>query len=118
MQTAKKIEADGNTFELNVSPEDSVFIERHFTRHTKRDLAIRSLPIPEKPLWLHLTVRLIRFYQKNFSGRLGNRCVFDPSCSHYSEQAFRQKGFVTGAKLTMKRLYRCRAKNGGVDEIE
>jgi uncharacterized protein len=114
----KKIEIDGNTFEINVDSKDSVIIERHFSRYTKRDLEIRNLPIPIKPIWLHMTIYLIRFYQKRVSHKLGNRCVFDPSCSHYSELAFRRKGFIKGFKITIKRLYRCRPNNGGVDEVK
>ncbi|HCQ16660.1 MAG TPA: membrane protein insertion efficiency factor YidD, partial [Cryomorphaceae bacterium] len=50
--------------------------------------------------------------------RLGNRCVFDPSCSHYAEQAFREKGFFKGVKLTLIRLRRCNPSNGGTDLLK
>jgi conserved hypothetical protein YidD len=118
MQDERKIEVDGNEFELNVDPKDAIIIERHFSGYTKRDREIERLRIPSKPTWLNIIVRLIRFYQKNISHRLGNRCVFVPSCSHYAETAFREKGFVKGMKLTVKRLYRCRPANGGVDELK
>jgi putative membrane protein insertion efficiency factor len=115
---AKKIEINGNSFELDVDPKDAVIIERHFSRYTVRDMQIRKLPVPEKPLWLNLIVRLIRFYQKYISHRLGNRCVFDPSCSHYAESAFRQNGFFKGIKQTIKRLNKCRPQNGGIHELQ
>lgn len=114
----KKIEIDKNTFELNINPKDAIIVERFFTHNTKRDLEISSLSISQKPIWLNTLIKLIRYYQKNISHRLGNRCVFDPSCSHYSELAFRKKGFFKGVQLTIARLYRCRSKNGGIDELK
>ena len=112
-----KIEIDGSTIEFDVESKDAPIVERHFYKYTKRDLEIRNKPLPNRPLWLNGVVRLIRFYQTYISQKLGNRCVFDPSCSHYSEVAFRKKGFVNGMKFTLKRLHRCRPKNGGVDEL-
>jgi len=107
-----------DTFDINAGSKDSAIIERYFTGCTKRDSAIKNLPVPQKPVWLNLVIRLIRYYQKNISHKLGNRCVFDPSCSHYSELAFRQEGLVNGIKLTLKRLHRCRPQNGGIDELK
>jgi putative membrane protein insertion efficiency factor len=106
---------DIDSFEINANEKDLIIIQRHLTKHTARDLEIQNLPIPQKPVWLQITVRLIRMYQKRISPALGNRCVFDPSCSRYSEMAFRKKGFIDGLKLTIKRLKRCRPENGGVD---
>ncbi|WP_428665741.1 membrane protein insertion efficiency factor YidD [Runella sp.] len=113
----KNIKIGNDTFEFNVDPKDAVLIERHFAKLTKRDKEIESLTIPDKPIWLNLIIRSIRFYQGNLSHRLGNRCVFDPSCSHYAELAFREKGFLKGVKLTIARLKRCRPENGGIDEL-
>ena len=36
-----------------------------------------------------------------------NRCSFYPSCSRYSEDAFKKHGIVIGALLTFDRLQRC-----------
>ena len=107
-----------NKFEFNVNPKDAIIIERAFNKHTKLDLEIQNLDIPKKPLWLNLVVRMLRFYQNNISEKLGNRCVFDPSCSRYSEVAYRKKGFYKGTILTIKRLHRCRPKNGGIDILK
>lgn len=117
MTAPKKIQVDNNTFELNVDSKDVVLIERHFARLTKRDMEIENLKLPPKPLWLNLIIRSIRFYQSSISHRLGNRCVFDPSCSHYAELAFREYGLSEGLKLTIDRLKRCRPENGGTDEL-
>jgi uncharacterized protein len=113
----KIIQTGDDQFELQVDAKNAVLIERHFSKHTKRDVAIHTLPIPLRPYWLRIIVRCIRFYQKHISRKLGNRCVFDPGCSHYAEMAFRQKGFYRGLKLTIARLKRCRPENGGVDEL-
>ncbi len=105
-------------FKFNVSSKDSIIVERAFNKHTKLDLKIQKQKIPQKPIWLNFTIRILRFYQNNISEKLGNRCVFDPSCSRYSEVAYRKKGFVKGTILTIKRLYRCRPKNGGIDSLK
>jgi len=104
-----------DSFEINANEKDMIIIQRHLMTHTHRDLEIQNLPIPKKPIWLNLIVRLLRFYQKWISPRLGNRCVFDPSCSRYSELVFRKKGFFQGLRLTFSRLKRCRPENGGID---
>ena len=106
-----------NSFEFNVQPKDAVFIQRQFLGKTANDIEIENLPVPAKPIWLCIIVKAIRLYQKSISKKIGNRCVFDPSCSHYAEIAFRKKGFIKGMLLTTKRLYRCRPKNGGIDTI-
>ena len=117
MNKTENVEFRKDSFEINADEKDSVLIQRHFTKHTKLDLEIQDLSIPKKPIWLNLTVRMIRFYQNNISEKLGNRCVLDPSCSRYSELAFREKGFFKGMTLTVNRLKRCRPENGGIDKL-
>lgn len=111
------VKTENDVFEINADQKDAVIIQRHFAKHTQLDLQIQNLEVPKKPIWLNLTVCLLRYYQKNISPKLGNRCVFDPSCSRYSELAFRKKGFLKGFMLTIDRLRRCRAKNGGTDML-
>jgi uncharacterized protein len=117
LEATKQIDVGGDIFHIAANEKDAPIIERHFCGHTKRDMAIKALPIPQKPFWLNWVVRLIRGYQKRLAHRLGNRCVFDPSCSHYAELAFREKGFRMGILLTLKRLRRCRPGHGGIDEL-
>lgn len=107
-----------DTFEFNIDSKNSVIVKRQLFGKTERDVEIEQLVIPNKPFWLKVVVKLIRFYQMRISEKLGNRCVFDPSCSHYSEVAYRKKGLIKGTNLTLKRLYRCRPKNGGIDELK
>lgn len=113
----EKIEIGDDSFEISANEKDAILIQRHFSKYTKMDLEIQNLPVPKKPIWLNLTVRMLRFYQNNISEKLGNRCVFDPSCSRYSELAFREKGFFKGLNLTINRLKRCRPENGGIDKL-
>jgi len=114
----ERIKTGEASFEINVDEKDAAFVQRLFMGHTKLDLEIQNLPIPKKPIWLYGVVKMIRFYQNHISKKLGNRCVFDPSCSRYSELAFRQEGFFKGLYLTIKRLKRCRSSNGGVDILD
>ncbi|HAD96006.1 MAG TPA: hypothetical protein DCG19_01305 [Cryomorphaceae bacterium] len=118
MSQKKGIEGKKPVLEIVADSRDAVFIERYFTEYTQRDLQIQQLPIPQRPFWLRVTVKSIRLYRKHLSRRLGNRCVFDPSCSHYAEQAFREKGFYQGIKLTLSRLRRCNPSNGGTDLLK
>ncbi len=108
----------GDKIEFNVNEKDAIFIQRQFSGKTQRDIEIEKLEIPNRPILVFFAIKLIRFYQKKISKKLGNRCVFDPSCSHYSEMAFRKKGIFKGSLFTIKRLYRCRPKNGGIDEMK
>lgn len=107
----------GDKFEFDVAASDAVIIQRQFLGKTKRDIEIEQVPVARKPAWLAFVIKAIRFYQRKYSTRLGNRCVFDPSCSHYAEMAFRKKGLMLGCLYTIRRLFRCHAKNGGVDEL-
>lgn len=106
-----------NTYNFNVNDKDKIIVHRHLFGKTERDIEIETLKIPLKPTWLRIVVKMIRFYQKKISNKLGNRCVFDPSCSHYAEVAYREKGFLKGSLQTIKRLNRCRPNNGGIDEL-
>lgn len=104
-----------NNFELNVDECLRPSLERQLTGTTKMDKEIDLLPIPQNPLSIKYGIQLIRFYRKIRPKNIGNRCVFEPSCSHYSEVAIRENGLFRGSILTFKRLLRCRPGNGGVD---
>jgi len=104
-----------DTFELAVDESARPSVERELTGTTPGDARISALPLPSGPLSTRLAVIALRFYRRVAPRSLRNRCVFEPSCSHYSELAFRQHGFWHGLKLTVRRLIRCRAVNGGID---
>lgn len=104
-----------DTFEFNIDESLRPSAERKLTGTTKIDTSISALPIQTKHLSTTLAISLLRLYRKLAPQVIRCRCVFDPSCSHYSELAFRQKGFFRGVELTFKRLGRCKPGAGGID---
>lgn len=62
---------------------------------------------------------MLRLYKATLSKwKGGKRCIFTPSCSVYSMEAYRRYGFVKGSLMTAKRLARCNPMNkGGFDPV-
>jgi len=62
---------------------------------------------------------LFRFYRFFLSPFMGNQCRFYPTCSHYSEQAYKKHGFLKGSILTFIRIFKCQPwyKGNAVDEV-
>ena len=110
-----KLKVGLDSYELNVDEQLRPSIERQLSGTTKMDTEIHSLPIPEKPFLIRSSIMLLRWYRKHISPKLGKRCVFEPSCSHYCELAIREVGLLKGFYLTIKRLHRCHPGAGGVD---
>jgi len=52
-------------------------------------------------------LRLIIVYKKFISPRSKRQCLFEPSCSSRSADAFEQFGWSRGLKLTARQLKRC-----------
>jgi putative membrane protein insertion efficiency factor len=46
-------------------------------------------------------------YQNFISSQQYNVCAFEPSCSHYGQQAVKKYGFISGLIVTADRLQRC-----------
>lgn len=105
---------DENAF-LNIEEHLRPSVERLLTGTTRTDSEIYSLPIPSGPIGVKLAVLCLRVYRKIRPRAIGNRCVFEPSCSHYSELAIREHGVIEGVKLTINRLIRCRPGAEGID---
>ena len=114
-QESYKIEIEDVVFECRVDASLMPGVRRVFTGTTPWDMEIDGLPIPQRPIWLVLVVKGLRWYRRIIAPRLGHRCVFEPSCSRYSELAFRKYGVLRGVTLTVRRLYRCRPGFGGLD---
>jgi putative membrane protein insertion efficiency factor len=57
--------------------------------------------------------RFIETYQQRVSHRLGARCRFEPSCSHYGLEAYRRYAFPKATAKTAWRLVRCNPWNKG-----
>ncbi|MDE6504691.1 MAG: membrane protein insertion efficiency factor YidD [Clostridia bacterium] len=66
-----------------------------------------------KPFLKAFFMRLIVFYQKNFSR---HTCLYEPTCSEYMKRAINNKGVVLGILLGIWRLLRCNPfSKGGYD---
>ena len=49
----------------------------------------------------------IWIYRRTLSSHWGGACRFEPSCSHYAEDAVRRHGAARGAWLALRRVLRC-----------
>ena len=65
-----------------------------------------------------LAIALLKLYKATISKWKGKRCIYMPSCSVYSMEAYEKHGFVVGSWLTLKRLLRCAPwGKGGFDPV-
>jgi len=61
---------------------------------------------------------LIKAYQYLVSPLLGQCCRFEPSCSHYAQEAFMRHGLLKGFWLTAFRVGKCGPFcEGGYDPV-
>lgn len=69
--------------------------------------------------WLiGLSVMLLHAYRAVLGPLFAGACRFQPSCSHYAEEAIRRHGSVRGVWLTLMRLCRCHPfRAGGIDPV-
>lgn len=67
----------------------------------------------------YIAIALLKLYKATLSKWKGRKtCIYTPSCSVYSMEAYQSFGFVKGSWLTLKRLLRCAPwKNGGYDPV-
>ena len=107
-----------DTLEFNVDEKLRPSVERELTGSTALDTKIASIHLSNENILQRLSIILLRTYREIAPKSLRNRCVFEPSCSHYSEAAIRQHGVLLGLFFTLKRLNRCKSKNGGIDLID
>ncbi len=65
-----------------------------------------------------LLIGAIRLYRKTLSPLIGQQCRFEPSCSHYGEEAIEKHGALRGSLLTVWRILRCGPwSKGGYDPV-
>lgn len=65
-----------------------------------------------------LLIGAIRLYRKTLSPFIGQQCRFEPSCSHYGEEAIEKHGALRGSLLTVWRILRCGPwSKGGYDPV-
>lgn|GEM_PF-1711663 len=109
----------GFSHQFIISPTTPLHLIPSVTRHifgrTARDAEIDQLPAPATPLTVYVAVLMLRWYRKMRPASIGQRCVWDPSCSRYAELAIRKRGMFRGLVATVSRLVRCRPAQGGID---
>ena len=65
-----------------------------------------------------LLIGAIRIYRKTLSPFMGQQCRFEPTCSHYGEEAIAKHGALRGIILTVWRILRCGPwSKGGYDPV-
>ena len=55
---------------------------------------------------------LIRFYQLTLSSLIGRQCRYEPSCSHYADEAIGRHGLWAGGWMGAARFCRCQPWGG------
>ena len=58
-------------------------------------------------IFTNIIIKFIKIYKFLISPLLGNSCRYMPSCSEYSIEALRTKGFLKGSYLSLKRVLSC-----------
>jgi hypothetical protein len=73
--------------------------------------SLDSLRAPDEQWTARAYVSAVHAYQHVVSPRLNGhvQCRFEPTCSHYSEEAVARFGIRKGLKMTVQRLLRCRS---------
>jgi uncharacterized protein len=65
----------------------------------------------------HIGIGLIKLYRVVFAW-LPPSCRYEPTCSHYAEQAILKYGLLKGSWMGAKRIARCHPWNpGGYDPV-
>ena len=60
----------------------------------------------------------IRFYQLAISPLIGQKCRYQPTCSHYMVEAIEEWGIIKGIWLGLKRIFTCHPWGGhGYDPV-
>jgi putative membrane protein insertion efficiency factor len=73
---------------------------------------------PTTPLRSRLLGLLFRAYRVALAPAIGPVCRYEPSCSHYAEEAIARHGLVRGTALAVYRLLRCHPfSRGGLDPV-
>ncbi|HBZ52269.1 MAG TPA: membrane protein insertion efficiency factor YidD [Eubacterium sp.] len=70
--------------------------------------------IPKK-----ISIKLVILYRRYISSmKPYGMCKYDPTCSAYSLEAFKEHGFIKGLILSMWRILRCNPfSKGGYDPV-
>lgn len=80
-------------------------------------------PSPAPLPWLsrmlaHPFIWIIWLYRITLSPIIGTQCRYDPTCSRFGLEAYREYGAFKGTWLTAKRIARCHPfAKGGYDPV-
>ncbi|KAK3120759.1 hypothetical protein QOZ80_9AG0693300 [Eleusine coracana subsp. coracana] len=61
---------------------------------------------------VNVALSMLKFYKREISPLLPSSCLYVPTCSEYSMQAYKRYGVVKGTILTAWRLCRCNPLGG------
>src|SRR5207244_2941909 len=115
MDKTRTINIDGAIIEFRGDESLAPTALRACVGMTPTDAEVDGLALPQESRLLRFCVQFVRWYRANISPRLGQRCVFEPSCSRYAELALRRHGIFGGLLLILRRVHRCRPGAGGMD---
>ena len=79
------VSIDGATLELRVDAHLAPSVLRAFAGVTQLDAEVDSLAVPRRPIWLNLSVRLLRWYRSKRTlsvARFGTPMACAVGCSH------------------------------------
>ncbi len=72
----------------------------------------------KRVLMRRVAIGLISIYQRVLSPYWPSSCRYEPTCSHYAQEAIGVHGTLGGGWLTLKRLARCAPWGGtGYDPV-
>ncbi len=63
-----------------------------------------------------ILLTMIILYQKYAPEQIREACLFEPCCSEYMKRSIEKYGTFKGFIKGIKRIFRCRYPNGGIDE--
>ena len=82
---------------------------------------LKPSPLKENKtsLLVYPFILLIQIYRYTLSPIFGQGCRFEPSCSHYAEEALKKYGLFRGSVMAGRRLLRCHPwHEGGYDPVQ
>jgi uncharacterized protein len=103
----------GFVFGGQANTQDSVFtnlclvLEKQTVDITGSDRRLPVFPANETSDLSLVAQTMIRLYQESISSQQHNVCVFQPSCSHFGQEAIQHYGLAKGVLLIADRLQRC-----------
>jgi putative membrane protein insertion efficiency factor len=63
----------------------------------------------------YFAIGLVLVYKAFAPMRIRDKCRFEPSCSTYMIMAINRYGLLRGVIKGIKRMFRCKPPNGGID---